>query len=113
MYFLNGGGVINWASHKQEIIAHSSTQADFVSASEVCRELMWHIMLLEDFGIKKPLIVQMLEDYQSCIALSLIQKKTAHRQACWNLEPVCKGSAGSSYTAVSLRTCEWTYLPSC
>jgi hypothetical protein len=46
--FTLGSGVISWSSRKQCSIALSSTEAEYVAASEATRELLWLRMLAEE-----------------------------------------------------------------
>lgn len=51
-----GGGLISWVSRKQSCVSLSSTEAEFVSLSEACQELVWIRKLLADLGedVSKP-----------------------------------------------------------
>jgi hypothetical protein len=35
------GGVIAWRSHLQECVALSTTEAEYVTGSEACKEAIW------------------------------------------------------------------------
>lgn len=39
--FSLNGGLISWSSRKQTVVSMSSTEAEFVSLSDACREVMW------------------------------------------------------------------------
>ena len=49
--FFCGGGALSWGSCKQATVAHSSTEVEYVSAAEACKEILWLKLLLEDMGI--------------------------------------------------------------
>lgn len=53
-----GGGPIIYSSRKQSQVAQSSTEAEFVAANEVTRELRWLTQFLDQLGIDylKPVI---------------------------------------------------------
>ena len=42
------GGAISWRSHKQPIIAMSSTEAEYIAASDASREAIWLRYLLSE-----------------------------------------------------------------
>ena len=46
------GAAIHWFSKKQTCTAPSSTEAEYVSLSDSCRELKWLMYLLDELGIK-------------------------------------------------------------
>jgi hypothetical protein len=39
--FMINGGAVSWSSRKQEIIAMSTTEAEYVAASQVTKEAVW------------------------------------------------------------------------
>ena len=51
--FFYGGGAVSGSSRKQERIAVSKTEAEYVSAAEACKQLNW-ILQMQDFGIEEP-----------------------------------------------------------
>lgn len=78
--FRFGGGLISWCARKQPCVALSSTEAEYISLSECCQELMWLKKLMKDFGesVKKPICI--FEDNQSCIK-QLSQAKTIGKRS--------------------------------
>ncbi|KXJ69040.1 hypothetical protein RP20_CCG000421 [Aedes albopictus] len=60
--FRLGGVLISWCARKQACVALSSTEAEYISLAESCRELLWLKKLLKDFGepVQKP--VQIFEE---------------------------------------------------
>jgi hypothetical protein len=75
------GGLINWTSRKQKIVATSSTEAELIALADCCQEILWILKLLDSIGIslQKPLIVN--EDNQSCIKMiesGKIDRKSKH-----------------------------------
>ncbi len=63
------GGTVSWRSKRQEIVALSSTEAEYVALSFAAQELMWLRSFLNDLGYyqQKNLLY---EDNQGAIALS-------------------------------------------
>ncbi|MCO5576724.1 hypothetical protein L7F22_030541 [Adiantum nelumboides] len=49
--FLFLGGVVSWRSCLQNCIAMSTTEAEYVAASEASKEAMWLACLMSDLGI--------------------------------------------------------------
>jgi hypothetical protein len=68
--FSLGSAMISWSSRKQGSIAQSTAEAEYIAASDACREAVWLRKLLSDlFGGKlEPTVIHC--DNQSCIKLS-------------------------------------------
>lgn len=49
--FLLGGGAISWSSKKQDAVALSSTEAEYMAASHATRHAIWLQRLFKDIGI--------------------------------------------------------------
>jgi hypothetical protein len=49
--FLLGGGAVSWLSKKQELVALSTTEAEYTALSMAGREALWLRDLLAEFGI--------------------------------------------------------------
>ena len=54
------GGAINWKSRQQSIVALSTTEAEYVAATEACKEMVWLNRLLNDLSI--PMLLQQPAD---------------------------------------------------
>lgn len=68
--FLLDGGAVSWSSKKQEIIALSTTEAEYVAATQATKEAIWLQSLLgETFG-KFTGPTTLYGDNQSVIAVS-------------------------------------------
>ena len=44
------GGAVSWWSGKQELVATSTTQAEYIGQDAATRELIWILQLLKDIG---------------------------------------------------------------
>lgn len=64
-----GNSPIIWGSKKQKSTALSSTEAEFIAASEACKEGLWLLQLLKSMMIQVEEPMTVLEDNQGCIAL--------------------------------------------
>ena len=63
------GGTISWRSKRQEIVALSSTEAEYIALSFAAQELMWLRSFLKDLGYEQQSNL-LYEDNQGAIALS-------------------------------------------
>ena len=50
MYTLNGGAVC-WKSSKQDTTTDSTTEAEYIAASDVAKEGVWLKMFITDLGV--------------------------------------------------------------
>lgn len=66
--FFNGG-TISWSCNKQNMVASSSCEAEFISISEASKEVKWLRQLLDEMHEKIDIPTKIFEDNQSCIEL--------------------------------------------
>ena len=74
------GGAISWRSRLQECTALSTTELEYVTTSEACKEVVWLSRLACDMGIPKLLPIRFC-DCQNAIALAknpVYHAKTKH-----------------------------------
>ncbi|MCO5614198.1 hypothetical protein L7F22_068478 [Adiantum nelumboides] len=74
------GGAISWFSRLQSCVTLSTTEAEYVAASESCKEAIWLTRLVRDLGIVGEIAVLHC-DSQSAIQLArnpVIHAKTKH-----------------------------------
>ena len=79
--YLFSGGAISWSSRKQPIIALSSTEAEYIAASDAVRELLWLRSLISEITIPISHPITLLCDNQSAIQIAsngLINARTKH-----------------------------------
>lgn len=67
--FKINGGSINWSCRKQTCVSLSSTEAEFVSLSEACKEAIWLRSLLSDMMLKQCQPTTIFEDNQSVLRM--------------------------------------------
>ncbi|XP_075158045.1 uncharacterized protein LOC142231315 [Haematobia irritans] len=77
VFQLNGGS-ISWACRKQTCVSRSSTEAEFISLSEACKEAIWLRRLLNDMEISQTSPTVIYEDNQSCLRL-IKEEKLSNR----------------------------------
>lgn len=63
-----GGGIVSWASRRQQSVTLSSMEAEYVALSEACQETLWMRKLLSDFGEVQDSATVIKEDNQGCLA---------------------------------------------
>jgi len=68
--FSLGSGVISWASRKQEMVAQSTCDAEYIAAAEACHEAMWLCMLMAEIGLTQSYPTPILTDNEAALALS-------------------------------------------
>jgi hypothetical protein len=49
--FTINGGVVKWKSSKQETLANSTTEAEYIAASKVAKESVWKRKFLYELGV--------------------------------------------------------------
>jgi len=67
--FTLAGGAISWMSKLQNIVALSTTEAEYIAASHACKEAVWLKGLLGEFG-RLQNNIKLLCDSQSAIHLA-------------------------------------------
>lgn len=74
-----GNGVVTWASQRQHSVSLSTTEAEYVAAAQVTKEILWLQYLLEDIGeeLNKPRVLYI--DNQS--AIKLIRNPEFHKHS--------------------------------
>ncbi|KAB2608513.1 hypothetical protein D8674_011681 [Pyrus ussuriensis x Pyrus communis] len=79
--FSFGSGVFSWASIKQNCVALSTAEAEYISASEATTQAIWLRFVLEDFGELQTVATPLHCDNTSAIAItknSVFHQKTKH-----------------------------------
>ena len=64
------GGAVAWSSKKQTSVALSTAEAEYVAATHVAKQVLWHRALLEEFGILVPRTSTIFSDNQAAIAIA-------------------------------------------
>lgn len=65
-----GGAAISWSSKRQNTIALSSCEAEYMATSEAAKEALWMRRLLDHFDYKGPRQIIIHADNKSAIALA-------------------------------------------
>lgn len=69
LYCSVNGGAIMWSCKKQQIVALSSAEAEYVALSETCKEVIWISRVARAFGIEPPEPINIYTDSQSAMAM--------------------------------------------
>ena len=69
--FLLANAAVSWKSRKQDTIALSSVEAEYMAATEAVKEALWWRMFLRGVGYATPDPTTILSDSQGSIAISL------------------------------------------
>jgi hypothetical protein len=64
------GGIVSWCCRKQNCVALSSSEAEYIALSETSKEIIWMRRVLEELGYKFNQATTIYEDNQSCIVMS-------------------------------------------
>lgn len=63
------GGAVDWGSHKQSVVALSSSEAEYVAAATATREVIWLRGLLKEVGMEQDAPTELRVDNQTAIAI--------------------------------------------
>ena len=64
------GGAISWKSRRQDCVSLSTSEAEYVAASQCGQEVLYLREILRDFGYTPTLPTKVYEDNLACIAMS-------------------------------------------
>lgn len=73
-YIFLFNGVISWSCKRQDCVALSSTEAEFIALSEACKEAIWIQRVLKDLNWNRSQPTTIYEDNQSAIKLIADEK---------------------------------------
>lgn len=85
--FNMGSGTITWLSKKQDIVALSSTEVEYIALSVTCCQGIWLKRILEDCGIKHDDTITINCDNTSCIVVAknlVLHGRTKHKDVKFN-----------------------------
>ncbi|XP_040865553.1 secreted RxLR effector protein 161-like [Glycine max] len=69
-YFTLGSSVFSWSSKKQEIVAQSTVEAEFIAATIVVNQALWLRKILMDLNLEQKESTKIFVDNQAAIAIS-------------------------------------------
>ncbi|KAK9682502.1 hypothetical protein RND81_10G078400 [Saponaria officinalis] len=68
--FSFGSGVFSWISKKQDDVAQSTAEAEYIAASTSANQVAWLRKVFEDMGFKQDCATEVMVDNKSAIAIS-------------------------------------------
>ena len=77
-YVSLNGGTISWSCRKQDIVAMSSAESEYIALAETCKEVLWIKEIMKALDINAPKTTTIFTDSQSCIAM-LKNQRFSHR----------------------------------
>lgn len=103
-YFCSiNGGAISWCSRKQDIVALSSAESEYVALTETCKEVTWLKELSKGFDITMMEPITIYTDSQSCISMIKNQKFSNRSKHIDTRYHYIRDQVGSGY--ISLKYC--------
>jgi KUP system potassium uptake protein len=76
MILMYSGGAIGYKSKFQTVIAHSSTEAEFVAACDTAKMILFFRSLLQDIGLEQTHATILFEDNQGALMMANAQQPT-------------------------------------
>ena len=75
-----GENLISWSSRKQNLVALSSTEAEYIAAESYCAQSLWIKYQLEDYGIKLDnILIRYNKNNTICLSKNLVlHSRTKH-----------------------------------
>jgi len=64
------GGAVSWSSKKQQTVALSTAEAEYVSATHVAKQVLWHRSLFKELNLPLPTTSTIFTDNQVAISIS-------------------------------------------
>jgi len=61
---------VSWKTKKQQAVARSSVEAEYISMGVMCYEVAWLLQLLKDLGLTKLLLMGLKCDNQAIIHIA-------------------------------------------
>jgi hypothetical protein len=76
MIIMYAGGAIGYKTKFQPVIAHSSTETEFVAACDTAKLILFYRSLMEDVGIPQEDVTVMYEDNNGALLMANAQQPT-------------------------------------
>ena len=79
-FYFFGGGLVSWASENPTRVLSSSTEAECVALTKVCKENLWHRNFHAELALFPLSTTRIYEDNTACIAL-FNSARTTHKRS--------------------------------
>lgn len=76
MVIMYAGGAVGYKSKFQSVIAHSSTEAEFVAACDTAKTILFYRSLLKDIGLEQREATVLFEDNNGALLMANAQQPT-------------------------------------
>jgi len=67
---LFAGGAVTWSAKKQSTIALSMAEAEYIAATHVAKQVLWHQTFCEELSFSQPTTSTIFCDNQAAIAIA-------------------------------------------
>lgn len=64
------GGAVSWSSKKQQTVALSTAEAEYVAATHIAKQVLWHRTLFDELDFSHPSTSTIFTDNQAAISIS-------------------------------------------
>jgi hypothetical protein len=68
------GGATMWSCRKQDLVALSSAESEYIALTDTCKEMIWLRRVAKDFGVEVDGPIKIYTDSQSAMAMCTNQK---------------------------------------
>ena len=65
-----GGGAVAWSSKKQNTVALSTAEAEYIAATHTAKQVLWHRSLFKELEIDLPRTSTIFSDNQAAVAIA-------------------------------------------
>ena len=72
------GGAVTWSSKKQQTVALSTAEAEYIAATHIAKQVLWHHSLYQELNFTLPSTSTIFTDNQATIAISHHPKFHTH-----------------------------------
>jgi hypothetical protein len=77
--FMMAGGPVSWSSKRQETVALSTTEAEYMAMSRACQQAVWMYSFMREAGLEQEAPAILYNDNTGSIALT--ESKKGHKKA--------------------------------
>ena len=99
------GGAVAWSSKKQQTVALSTAEAEYIAATHVTKQVLWHQSLYFELNFPLPSTSTIFTDNQAAIAISHHPKfhaRTKHINICYHF--LCNLISAGTVNTVYINT---------
>ncbi|XP_031131752.1 secreted RxLR effector protein 161-like [Ipomoea triloba] len=77
-----GGRLISWFNKKQNSIATSTVEAEYIAAGSCCAQILWMVQQLKDYGVTAREVSIMCDNTSDILYVFLYTSLNEHLMAC-------------------------------